>query len=420
MKRQFILIFWVFTALGVQAQGIKFEENISWKQLLEKAKLSKKNIFIDAYTTWCIPCKEMSAEVFPDRELGNYVNSQFISVKVQMDKTKNDRDYVKSWYLDAKKLETDFKIEAYPTILFVTSDGELISKAVGYRKPVELIEVSKKALSDYSEFNGQFTEFKAGKRDTSFLKKLAEYGTKIGQTNKAHQVAQVFINSLAERDLFRKDNLTFTYVHTTKSSDKGFKLFREQAQRANLIFGSKTASQQKVNRVIFLEEIEPHTLNGNPDWDFIQRNINKKYGNVLEPEYYYGVRMVYALDHELWDEFGKYYSLYYKTGFAHSKFHINNLSWSIFEHVDDPKVLDVAIKTMKYNVDFIDKGDPGSMDTYANLMYKAGRKIEAIAAQEKAVQLEEEIAVKRGVKPNPVFKETLGKFKTGIKTSDNK
>src|SRR5436190_21670739 len=98
--------------------GIQFDKNLSWQQLLLKAKQKHKYIFVDCYATWCAPCKKMELEVFPQKEVGEYMNSHFISVRVQMDTSKYDSEYTRNWYNDAHSLERQFKVSAFPTYLF--------------------------------------------------------------------------------------------------------------------------------------------------------------------------------------------------------------------------------------------------------------------------------------------------------------
>ncbi len=57
------------------------------------------------------------------------------------------------------------------------------------------------------------------------------------------------------------------------------------------------------------------------------------------------------------------------------------------------------------------KPDPASMDTYANLLYKLGRKTEAIAKETEALALAESADKKS-------YQETLDKMKSGTKTWD--
>ena len=59
----YILTFFAFSSFAEDGKGIKFTEG-SWSQVLSDAKKQNKLIFIDIYTTWCGPCKMMSANTF--------------------------------------------------------------------------------------------------------------------------------------------------------------------------------------------------------------------------------------------------------------------------------------------------------------------------------------------------------------------
>ncbi|WP_449435444.1 thioredoxin family protein [Pedobacter steynii] len=85
--KHLLTIIGIIAVYTAQAQGIKFEENLSWAQIQAKAKAENKYILMDTYATWCGPCKQMSAETFPQKEAGDFINDKFVSVKVQMDQT---------------------------------------------------------------------------------------------------------------------------------------------------------------------------------------------------------------------------------------------------------------------------------------------------------------------------------------------
>ncbi len=86
-----------------QNADISFERGLTWHQIQVKAKAENKFIFVDCYATWCGPCRLMDKNVFTNSEVANYLNNNFISVKVQMDKTASDDEDVKRWYDDALK-----------------------------------------------------------------------------------------------------------------------------------------------------------------------------------------------------------------------------------------------------------------------------------------------------------------------------
>ncbi len=69
------------SASSLIAQGIVFHEG-NWLSALEKAEQENKLIFLDAYTTWCGPCKMMDKQTFVDSAVGVLYNRQFINVKM--------------------------------------------------------------------------------------------------------------------------------------------------------------------------------------------------------------------------------------------------------------------------------------------------------------------------------------------------
>jgi len=69
----------------IRAQGIQLFEG-SWDQLKTEAKKQHKPIFVDCYTSWCGPCKMMATKIFPQKEVGDFYNSNFVCYSVDMEK----------------------------------------------------------------------------------------------------------------------------------------------------------------------------------------------------------------------------------------------------------------------------------------------------------------------------------------------
>ncbi|MFR7824172.1 MAG: thioredoxin domain-containing protein [Odoribacter splanchnicus] len=88
MKRIVLFIccaFTLFHFVSAQNEGIRFEKP-EWKQVVRKASKEKKLIFVDCYTSWCGPCKELAKNIFPQKVVGDFYNRHFVSTKVDMDK----------------------------------------------------------------------------------------------------------------------------------------------------------------------------------------------------------------------------------------------------------------------------------------------------------------------------------------------
>src|SRR5215510_7624370 len=93
-----------------QEKGMHFEHGLSWADIKAKAKAEHKYIFMDCFTTWCGPCKYMTARVFPTQEAGDFMNAKFINVGVQLDTTGGDDEHIKSWYKDGHDIATNYSI----------------------------------------------------------------------------------------------------------------------------------------------------------------------------------------------------------------------------------------------------------------------------------------------------------------------
>jgi len=115
-----------------QGPGIHFEQGLSWQQIKEKAKAEHKYIFVDCFATWCGPCKMMDQMVYPNDTVGRLMNDKFLSVRMQFDTSKTDNEEVKASYADAHQLMADYQVNAFPTFLFFSPEGQLVHKGLGF------------------------------------------------------------------------------------------------------------------------------------------------------------------------------------------------------------------------------------------------------------------------------------------------
>ena len=80
---------------------IQFENKLTWQQIQAAARQENKFIFVDCYATWCTPCKMMDRDIYSSEKVGDYMNSNFISIKIQIDTTTHDNDDIRNMYFDA-------------------------------------------------------------------------------------------------------------------------------------------------------------------------------------------------------------------------------------------------------------------------------------------------------------------------------
>jgi thioredoxin-related protein len=390
MKSLLVVFMAVLIDFCGHAQGIRFNENMSWRDIKAKAKRENKCIFMDAYAAWCVPCKIMAEETFPVASVGDMFNKHFVSVKVQMDSTDNDNKFVKSWFNDARQIATQANITAYPTLLFFSPEGKLLHKSVGLKDSLALVQDAQNALDPSKQYFGRFDRFKKGELDTAQIKALAIQALQMGDNVIATEVANAYIKGIPGLEIYKTQNLVFISTFLSGSKDKHFKMFLKDSKRINEAT-AKNFAEETVMRVIAKEEVVPYEQRKNFDWQAIERRAVLKYGN-LGAELVSNKALLYYLEAGDWVNFGKYYKKYFDLALRNdrSSLHINNISWPVFEHVTDTGVLATAAKAMKYSIEKFDQytsAAPNAFDTYANLLYKTGKREEAIKLQERAVLL---------------------------------
>jgi len=141
MKKVGLVLTTVFVLFSsaLLAAGINFN-NKSWQDLLAQAKKENKIIFLDAYASWCGPCKYMQNDVFIDESVGEVFNAAFINAKIDMELG------------EGPSLSTTFGITAYPTLLFISPQGNVVHKFVGALDKDGLIELAKHAQDPKKQY----------------------------------------------------------------------------------------------------------------------------------------------------------------------------------------------------------------------------------------------------------------------------
>jgi thiol-disulfide isomerase/thioredoxin len=149
--------------------AITFEESATWPEVLKMARAQNKIIFVDAYATWCGPCKMMDRNVFPDEALSAFFDENFINVKIDMESERGT------------PFGADYEVDAYPSLFFIGPDGSLLKKKVGLTEAPELLSLGQFIVDPAASPVGQLQiRFDAGERDTALLKSLAMESIKLG------------------------------------------------------------------------------------------------------------------------------------------------------------------------------------------------------------------------------------------------
>lgn len=210
---------------SLSAQGIEFFHG-TWAEAQEKAKSEEKLIFVDAFASWCGPCKRMAASVFPQEKVGSFFNANFVNLKIDMEKPENS------------EFAGKYPVSAYPTLLFIDANGKIVQKAVGAKDADQLLEFAQKVLGRADKSADYEKQYAEGNRDPKFL---LDY---IRALNAAGKPSLKITNEyLATQTDFSTDiNLQFLYEGTVEADSRVFDLLVKNQSKTVALLGEEKVS----------------------------------------------------------------------------------------------------------------------------------------------------------------------------------
>lgn len=213
MKRLFLFVILigavVLTGMA-QNRSIRFEQNKEWKKVVKKAKKEKKIVFVDCYTSWCGPCKQLANKVFTLDSVADYFNRHFINVKYDMEKD-----------TEGVMLKKEFTVQAYPTLLFIDPQNlQMVHRLVGAGSPEWLLKGARLASDPENGLTALTRRYENGERDIEFLKQYLEVLSSAYMAKEQMAVATDYLNSLPEEQLVSEENWNLIYKNVSDPLSK--------------------------------------------------------------------------------------------------------------------------------------------------------------------------------------------------------
>jgi len=196
-----------FSLNTLSAQGIEFFHG-TWAEALEKAKTEERLIFVDAFASWCGPCKRMSSQTFPDPKAGEFFNANFVNLKIDMEKPENS------------EFAGKYPVNSYPTLMFIDATGKVVLKEVGAKGVDQLLETGRKALGKNDKSMDFEKKYNEGDRDP---KMLFDYVRSLNAAGKSSlKITNEYLNT--QKDLTTEFNLKFILEGAVDSDSRVFDL----------------------------------------------------------------------------------------------------------------------------------------------------------------------------------------------------
>lgn len=280
-------------------------------------------------------------------------------------------------------LTYDREIIKLPAATFRSINGKLwpsTSNLAGVTAGFSAKTAEEGGSADYAE---RLKAYEGGKRDSAFLRGLALMAAQQKDGANVSRVGTAYFNQL--KNPFDETNLKMIRKTTQSTKDPGFNFFYKNAAKINAILGDDE-SEALTTMLIERDFINPYTSKGTQDWGAIRSNLVTQYG-ALGEEIALQSQFLYAVNHGDWSTFSKatnsWFSKYGKNRKWISTMLINQVAWAVFENTGDTEALQAALTMTAYAVS-VDPGMPELLDTHANLLYRLGKKDEALQWEEKA------------------------------------
>jgi len=198
-------LFCLLITSSVFSQGIEFFHG-TWEEAVGEAEKTEKLLFVDAYAQWCGPCKRMAKEVFTQAEVGDFFNSNFINLKLDMETP------------DGRSFGSKFPVSAYPTLFFLNGDGEIVKKVTGGKQAADLIALGKTAIKSYDRSGDYAVKYEEGDRSYELVHNYVKELNKVGKPSL--KISNEYISS--NPPISKSEKAAFLYTAVVDSDSKLF------------------------------------------------------------------------------------------------------------------------------------------------------------------------------------------------------
>lgn len=387
-------------ATGAQAEGIEFEHG-TLAEAQAKARESGKLIFVDAYTTWCGPCKYLSAKIFPQEAAGKYFNKHFVNVKLDMEKGEG--------IAFAKK----HNIQSYPTLLWLDADGELAHRASGAPAKVEgLLKIAKTANDPKKCLAGlkKRYEKKPGNKSAAYDYALALAWARMEDET----VAAAYRKHVKDDEWISKENWNFIKQYVKSVDDPVFKLVVDNREQFEAFTSDPVYVDNYIERVckssIRAALSAPETERAaklNAAKASTRELLGEDAEKLVASTIFYAMRDGKEMPAD-------------KDAYAIAAVYVqhednssarNQAAWFVYENCEDPDCLNGALKWARESVEA--GASYANLDTYMRLAFKSGKLDLAETTGKKCLEYARSAGNEQVAKDTEAFLEEVKQAKAG-------
>lgn len=143
---------------AVAQDGVKFQYTDADECI--EATPSDQLIFVDLFASWCGPCQMMDKQVFPLKHVGEYVNANFVTCRLDADDDKG------------KAFMAKHHIDKLPTLVVIKGDGTLVQTTSGMMDDYGFLRFLRKSKGDLIDMETLYRNHRKDKKNTEHMKAI--------------------------------------------------------------------------------------------------------------------------------------------------------------------------------------------------------------------------------------------------------
>ncbi|MCS3870883.1 thioredoxin-related protein [Chryseobacterium ginsenosidimutans] len=359
MKKIISGLFLFSTVIAFAQEAVQFQD-LPFKDLVAKAKKENKILFIDAYTSWCGPCKMMEKNTFTQKAVGDYFNANFVNARFDMEKG------------EGREIASKFGVRSYPTYLFLNGDGELVSQNYGYMDGSLFVSMAQDVNSPNNKKGSLKERFANGEKDSEFLINIMKLNSS-SDFDFAKKASERYFENKKKTEEFTKDDVGLLLFFVKSTEDKNYKIFTER--KAEIIKFLPEETYKEFDNQIKLGKIVEQSIdeqNKRINDDYFMKTAEPLVGKHDAEVKLNQTKLSYYAQNANFPEYEKAALVYYKNSEAFEPNELLKTAWIFSEHV---KTVSSLKKAAEWAEKSVMRGET-SENTYilAKLYFLTGNK----------------------------------------------
>lgn len=342
-----------------------------YERALELAAEQDKLLFIDFYTVWCGPCKQLDKYVFHNDSIGRLLGQQVILLKY-------DAEQDTTFHLSKK-----YHVGSYPTGLLLTPEGRVLTRKAGFSGS-DAASLGASVLDfvgegvELSERGEWLSGYAPTIDPASYPDFYADY---VNRTDTDVDPAEINDYLASVEDKLSEQFVAVLYYFASSVSDELITVATDNRETYAERFGENSfgaftgyVSMVKFNRAVKADD-EAAFARAKA---FAEEQFGAEKAEEMAASYEVDILQVRGE----WKKVLAYYQDL-KEAEKMDNGYVNYFSWGVYEECDDPEVTATCVAWMRDVV--ADEPTFNYLDTYARLLHRAEGKSAAESVIREAI-----------------------------------